>query len=264
MKTLVTHNLSGDESTDLPVIFCIHGWACNAHVFKPLATLFKGRFQFIAVDLPGFGDSECDDALQDYDITNLIDALLEVAPSNSSWLGWSLGGMLAVQAAARAPQRVKNVMTLCSNAKFLANNQWKKGVPSPLYNGFLEGIGNVRVTLRRFAALTVVGEQKDMLTHLKWLQQNTQTPQPSSDVLKASLELLALIDNRKILSILPQPCLHMLSTDDAIVPHGVSQEYNKINEKHLVSFVPNGSHASLVTQPQSVANGILTFLQANS
>jgi pimeloyl-ACP methyl ester esterase len=264
MKKLVTHNLSGDENTNLPVIFCIHGWACNAQVFKPLATLFKGRFQFIAVDLPGFGDSECDDALQDYDITNLIDALLEVAPSNSSWLGWSLGGMLAVQAAARAPQRVKNVMTLCSNAKFLANNQWKKGVPSPLYNGFLEGIGNVRVTLRRFAALTVVGEQKDMLTHLKWLQQNTQTPQPNSDVLKASLELLALIDNRKILSILPQPCLHMLSTDDAIVPHGVSQEYNKINEKHLVSFVPNGSHASLVTQPQSVANGILTFLQANS
>jgi len=96
------------------------------------------------------------------------------------------------------------------------------------------------------------------------LQKNTQSPQPGSEVLKASLELLALIDNRQILAQLPQSCLHMLSTDDAIVPHGVSLQYNQINEKHLVSFVPNGSHASLITQPQSVANGILTFLQVNS
>jgi len=260
--TLAIHKLGGDDG--LPKIFCIHGWSCNAQVFKPLAELFKDRFQFIAVDLPGFGDSESLDAQQDYEISNLVDALLEVAPENCTWLGWSLGGMLAVQAAARAPQRIKNVMTLCSNAKFVADNKWKQGVPKPLYNGFLEGVDNARVTLRRFAALTVVGEQKDMLTHLKWLQKNTQSPQPGSEVLKASLELLALIDNRQILAQLPQSCLHMLSTDDAIVPHGVSLQYNQINEKHLVSFVPNGSHASLITQPQSVANGILTFLQVNS
>ncbi len=261
--TLKVHNLSGEKSNNLPIIFCIHGWSCNAQVFKPLAELFKDRFQFLAVDLPGFGDSKSEDAQSDYEISNLMDALLEVAPENASWLGYSLGGMLAVQAAARAPQRVKNVMTLSCNAKFLADNKWKKGVPLPLFNGFMESIDNAKVTLRRFAALTVVGEQKDMLTHLKWLQKNTQSPQASSEVLKASLELLALIDNRVLLSKLPQPCLHMLATDDAIVPHGVSQEYNKLNEKHLVSFVPNGSHASLVTQPQSVANGILTFLQVN-
>ena len=251
----------GDER--LPTIFCIHGWASNAQVFKPLADLFNDQFHFVAVDLPGFGSSECADAKQAYDINNLMDALLDVAPEQCTWLGWSLGGMLAVQAAARAPQRVGNVMTLCSNAKFIADNKWKQGVPQPLFNGFMESIDDVRLTLRRFAALTVVGEQKDMLIWLKWLQQNTQVPTPTSDVLKHSLELLALIDNRVILPKLPQPCLHMLATDDAIVPHRVSQEYNALNEKHLTSFVPNGSHASLVTLPQSVANGILTFMQVN-
>ena len=260
MTTLKTYSW-GDES--LPTIFCIHGWASNAQVFKPLADLFKGRFHFLAVDLPGFGHSVCTDAQQAYDIDQLMEALFEVAPDNCTWLGWSLGGMLAVQAAARAPQRVKNVMTLCSNAKFVADNKWKQGVPKPLFNGFMESIDDVRLTLRRFAALTVVGEQKDMLISLKWLQQNTQVPAPSSDVLKQSLELLAQIDNRVLLSKLPQPCLHMLATDDAIVPHKVSQEYNALNEKHLTSFVPNGSHASLVTLPQSVANGILTFMQVN-
>ncbi len=268
--TLAVHILGDEEqgskeqgAQDLPKIFCIHGWSSNAQVFKPLAELFKGRFQFIAVDLPGFGDSKCTNAEQEYEISNLTNALLEVAPEQCTWLGWSLGGMLAVQAAARAPERIKNIMTLCSNAKFLADNKWKSGVPQPLYNGFMESIDNPKLTLRRFAALTVVGEQKGMLQSLKWLQQNTQVPQPSSDVLKASLELLALIDNRVLLGKLPQPCLHMLATDDAIVPNPVSREFNKLNEQHLTSFVPNGSHACLVTQPQSVANGILTFMQVN-
>ena len=154
MTKLKTHSW-GDEA--LPTIFCIHGWASNAQVFKPLAELFKDRFRFVAVDLPGFGDSVCLDAQQDYQIESLIESLLEVAPENCTWLGWSLGGMLAVQAAARAPERVKNVMTLCSNAKFLADKKWKQGVPQPLFNGFMESVDNPKLTLRRFAALTVVG-----------------------------------------------------------------------------------------------------------
>ena len=262
--TLALHSW-GDESNskNLPVIFCIHGWASNAQVFKPLAEIFSEHFHFVAVDLPGFGESPCDDAESAYDINNLVPALLDVAPEGAVWLGWSLGGMLAVQAAARAPEQIAKVMTICSNARFLADKQWKQGVPSPLFNGFMDSIDDVKTTLRRFAALTVVGEQKDMLVHLKWLQQNTQSQQTKSSVLKASLNLLALIDNRKIMPILPQPCFHMLATDDAIVPNKLSQELNNLNPMHLVSFVPNGSHACLVTQPQSVANGILTFLQAS-
>jgi len=260
MKPLQTYSW-GDAS--LPTIFCIHGWASNAQVFKPLADLFAEHFHFVAVDLPGFGESECDDPNEAYQITSLVSQLLGVAPEKSVWLGWSLGGMLAAQAAAHAPDRIEKVMTICSNAKFLADKKWKQGVPDPLFNGFMDSIEDVRTTLRRFAALTVVGEQKDMLVHLKWLQQNTQTQSTQSGVLKSSLELLAKIDNRQVYKALPQPCLHMLATNDAIVPHKVSQELNGLNPMHLVSFVPNGSHACLVTQPQSVANGILTFLQGS-
>jgi len=247
----------GDES--LPAIFCIHGWASNAQVFKPLADLFSEHFHFIAVDLPGFGDSEYSEG--DYQLKHLLDELVTVAPEKSIWLGWSLGGMLAVAAAQQFPERISSVMTICSNAKFIADKKFKQAVPQPLYDGFMQTVEDVRTTLRRFAALTVVGEQQDMLQSLKWLQIHTQKPAPTSEVLKASLTLLASIDNQKALQVLQQPCLHMLATDDAIVPHKASQVLNQLNEKHLTSFVPNASHACLVTQPQLVANGILTFIQ---
>ena len=125
-------------------------------------------------------------------------------------------------------------------------------------------IDDVKTTLRRFAALTVVGEQKGMLHTLKWLQQNTQNQSTQSEVLKTSLELLAKIDNRKLYPLISQPCLHMLATDDSIVPNKVSQDINNLNPKHMTSFVPNGSHACLVSQPQSVANGILAFVQGQA
>ncbi|EAT11449.1 alpha/beta fold hydrolase [Bermanella marisrubri] len=250
---------------DNPSLFCIHGWASNSHVFEPLAKLFKDHFHFVCVDLPGFGESKCEDAQQSYQLPYLIEGLLSVAPEKSAWLGWSLGGMLAVQAAAKLQleksDRIEALVSMNANAKFIAHKSWKSGVPQPLFDGFMESIADVKTTLRRFAALTVVGEQKDMLQSLKWLQQNTQVPAPTSDVLNASLKLLAQLDNRATLKQLTLPTLHLLSTDDAIVPNGVSQELNKLNPMHPVSFVPNGSHASLVAQPQSVANGILTFLE---
>lgn len=262
--TLAVHAFGDPKNkNNLPVIFCIHGWASNAQVFKPLAELFKDHFHFVAVDLPGYGASAYEAG--DYELQKLVRDLLDAAPEESIWLGWSLGGMLAIQAAASSytsqPNKVSKVMTLCSNAKFLADKKWKNGVPEPLYNGFMESVEDVRTTLRRFAALTVVGEQQNMLQSLKWLQTETQQPAPSSEVLKASLTLLAQIDNRQIIRALPQPCLHMLATDDAIVPNKLSPEINALNPKHLVSFVPNGSHASLVTQAQSVANGILAFIE---
>lgn len=254
--SLVVHRW-GDPA--LPAIFCVHGWASNAQVFKPLADLFHEHFHFVAVDLPGYGESEY--ATGDYDVEKLITDLLEVAPDDCAWLGWSLGGMLAIKAAYTHPDKISTVMTLCSNAKFIADKKFKHAVPQPLFNGFMESIDDARTTLRRFAALTVVGEQHDMLQSLKWLQQHTQVPAPESEVLKASLQCLAELDNQVAIKNMQQPCLHMLATDDAIVPHQASQVLNQLNDKHLTSFVPNASHACLVTQPQLVANGILTFMQ---
>ncbi len=265
--TLAVHTFNdAQNSQQLPVLFCVHGWASNSQVFAPLAETLKEYFHVVAVDLPGYGQSPYQAG--DYDLPVLVEKLLAAAPAKAIWLGWSLGGMLAVQAAAQSAlkqsDQIQQVITLCSNALFLADKKWKQGVPAPLYNGLLESVDDVRTTLRRFAALTVVGEQQNMLQTLKWLQKNTQAPAPNAEVLKASLTLLANIDNRAILKTLPQPCLHVLATDDAIVPHGVSPLYNDLNPKHLVSFVPNGSHASLVSQPQSVANGILAFIHGGA
>ena len=248
---------------ELPTLFCIHGWASNRNVFRPLADLFKDHFHFVVVDLPGYGESTWSGDAQDYEPQRLVDALLDVAPANCVWVGWSLGGMLAVQAATKAPARIDKVITLAANAQFLADKKWKAGVPLPLFNGFMDSIDDVRTTLRRFAALCVVGEQHDMLVHLKWLQQNTQVPAPSSEVLRLSLECLRNVNNRDELARLTVPCCHLLATDDAVVPHGVSQALQGLNAKHITSFTPNASHACLVTQPQSVANGILAFLQGS-
>ena len=84
----------------LPALFCVHGFASNAQIWRPLAEVLGDRFALHAVDLPGCGESPATDD----DLDSVIDKLLRSAPTGAIWVGWSLGGMLALAAAATAEQ----------------------------------------------------------------------------------------------------------------------------------------------------------------
>lgn len=59
-KNLIVNNLrinyyqSADLINNEPLIF-LHGWGADANIFK---NIFKDLDNFIALDLPGFGQSE--------------------------------------------------------------------------------------------------------------------------------------------------------------------------------------------------------------
>ena len=75
--------------------------------------------EVIPVDLPGFGTAP---AIPDFTLDAVSDQLASQLPANCVLMGWSLGGMLAMHLAARYPQQVKGVITLATNAKFVATD----------------------------------------------------------------------------------------------------------------------------------------------
>lgn len=243
---------------ELPPLFCIHGFAASARAWEPFAETLKEHFCIYAVDLPGFGKSPAGS----YELDHLLNELGRAAPETAVWVGWSLGGMLAQAAAARFPDRVLAVVSVAASLKFVADKSWPNGVPEPLYRGFMDSIGDVRVTQRRFAALQVVGESKDMLVHLKWLQQNTQNANTTTETLRASLELLGLLDLRKITPLLSMPVMHLLSANDAVLPKACSGDIAKLCKGQTVNMVPDAAHAGVVFHPQKIANALMTFVLA--
>jgi pimeloyl-ACP methyl ester carboxylesterase len=85
-------------------IVLLHGWACSAAYWKPLADrLSAGGLHVVAADLPGYGSDPR--AGFDWTVENAATALAEqFGGVPVHWVGHSLGGSIAATIAARFPR----------------------------------------------------------------------------------------------------------------------------------------------------------------
>jgi pimeloyl-ACP methyl ester carboxylesterase len=102
----------------------LHGIGMSRRVWEPVLPALAERFDVIAVDLPGFGDSplppssRCDPASLAASVSGLLDELDITLPHLA---GNSLGGWVALELAA---QRAADSLTLLSPAGL-----WRQGSP---------------------------------------------------------------------------------------------------------------------------------------
>nr|HID12722.1 alpha/beta hydrolase [Anaerolineae bacterium] len=94
-----------------PLIF-LHGWLGSWRYWVPAMEELSGRCRTYALDLWGFGDS--DKRRMHYSINAYVELLREFLDQlgipRTSLVGHALGGVVALLFAARAPERVEQVM----------------------------------------------------------------------------------------------------------------------------------------------------------
>lgn len=235
----------------------LHGWGCDSNTWQPVLPALENIAQVTALDLPGFGQSP---ALNDFSLAALLEALAAQIPDNSVIAGWSLGGMLGVQLANKYPQKVRALITLAANAKFVASDDYPQAMPAAVNSEFNQSFAqDPKVTLKLFSGLLAQGDTNERQL-LKSLRQ--QAPVDFSSQWIQTLELLAELDNRQVLAQLRQPCLHMLAEKDALVPVAVAAELAKMNPAHKVVTIAQAAHTVHWSQPAAVIENISSFLQA--
>ena len=88
-----------------PELLFVHGWCCDRTAFQPQFDYFGQTHAVTALDLRGCGQSDCPDG--GYAIVDFADDLArfcaEVGIEKPVVVGHSLGGMIAVELAARHP-----------------------------------------------------------------------------------------------------------------------------------------------------------------
>lgn len=95
---------------DAPPLLALHGWLDNAGSFAFLAPKLAGRFQLIALELPGHGHSSHLPTGTHYHyidyVSTVLHAAAELGLERYSLLGHSLGAGIASLVAAAAPQHI--------------------------------------------------------------------------------------------------------------------------------------------------------------
>lgn len=96
-----------------PSVLLIHGLASSIYTWAEVIGPLSERFDVIALDLPGFGESSqpADLAFDDYQKT-LVGLMNALGVQKAHFAGNSMGGGIALVLAARQPARVDHVVIL--------------------------------------------------------------------------------------------------------------------------------------------------------
>jgi len=257
---LATHIYSCERAEPLlePIVL-LHGWGSASEAWQPLIPALQKIAQVIAIDMPGFGKSS---QLADYSLNNLLELIERQLPEKSILLGWSLGGMLAVQLAARCPQGISRLVTLAANVKFVASSAYLTAMPLSVNRKFNNNFAaDGSVALKLFSSLLAQGDASER-SLLKKVRALAEPNQINSNWLDA-LKLLAELDNRTTFTQLTQPGLHLLGQQDVLVPSAAAEAIAALNAAQQVHVISGAAHALHWSQPELIAKTIVDFLMGD-
>jgi len=100
---------------DLPILV-LHGWGAHIEAVAPILAALEGDADVIALDLPGFGESEPPPDAWDVDAYArfIIHFLDEMAVERAHLVGHSHGGRVSIALAADEPERVGRLLLVDS------------------------------------------------------------------------------------------------------------------------------------------------------
>ncbi len=104
-----------DIGEGLPILY-LHGWGCNANVFFPLMNQLSSLGRHIALDFPGFGESERPKmtwGTKEY-ADFIVDFLCRLDIDSCVAVTHSFGGRVAIQLASAYPQYLSAMVLIAS------------------------------------------------------------------------------------------------------------------------------------------------------
>lgn len=229
------------------------GWGLGLAPLQPLAAALHGFDPHLHIQLealPELTSSTSQDWLDELDARLPPDC----------WLGgWSLGGMLAAELAARRGERCRGLLTLASNASFVAREDWPTAMPAATFADFRAGCAvDAPATLKRFSLLCAQGAAES-----RALGRRLSADAPVQDAAHrlAGLDVLATLDTRAALQAFNGPQLHLFAAADALVPVAAVGEVQSLLGDVESGVIDGASHAFVLERPHEVAAVLLAFLR---
>ncbi|HET9693976.1 MAG TPA: pimeloyl-ACP methyl ester esterase BioH [Steroidobacteraceae bacterium] len=241
-----------------PDLVLLHGWALHGGMWGPWLDRLETRFRLHLVDLPGHGRSPWPAGTRQ--LADLARAIAPVVPAGSVVLGWSLGGMVALELARLRPTLAALVL-IATTPCFLKRDDWAGGMEPAVLQGFAAGLaGNHRRTIANFLALQAWGDER-ATEALRSLRANLGTHgEPDPLALAAGLEILREADLREGLPRLGVPALVIAGEHDRITPPGAGRELAARLPSARFREIAKAGHAPFLSHPDAVLAEVEDFL----
>ncbi len=246
---------SHGKGTDLVLL---HGWGLHGGIFRPVIDALSKHYRLHLVDLPGHGRSEMVEG--DYSLDAIAAAVADAVPQNSSWLGWSLGGRVALQGAADGAL-IDKLLLVGTTPCFTRRSDWPHAMPESELLKVADSLQHdYKQTLQRFLAVQSRGSAhgREELRALRG--ELFEHGEPEMAALEGGLEILRSVDLRPLLPTIQQPTLLLHGERDTLAPLAAA-EYSAMALPHATLRVIEGAgHAPFISHPTEFVAAIEEFI----
>jgi len=247
-------------------IVLVHGWGLHGGVFDEVAhDLAEDGWRVWRVDLPGHGRSA--PASEGYSLATLVQSVeAAMAPHLAGpawWLGWSLGGLVALALALDSPEAVAGLVTVATTPRFVTGADWPWAVAPEVLAGFERDLaGDYRATLLRFLALQARGGEHAREDVRRLRERVFARGEPDPQALRGGLAILADTDLRARLQDITAPVLAVGGERDTLVPPAAVTAFAGALPRGEASVIAGAGHAPFISdRPQFIAT-VKPFIDA--
>jgi pimeloyl-ACP methyl ester carboxylesterase len=245
------------EWGDGPPLVLVPGMAGGFELLGPLARRLAKQFRVISYQLRG--EDNCFELRRPFDLQDLVGDLSEfldwLCLEKPTVLGVSFGGVLALELAARFPNRLDRLVVQGVGARF--ERGLIQQVASTVLNRFPLPSDNPFVN-QFFNLLFGARQDNDALFEFV----TRQCWQTDQSVMAHRFKLVESFDMARKLRKIRMPTLVMAGDRDVLVSsRSLSLLCDGLPHAEFVRL-PNSGHLAFVTQPKLVADKVTEFLQS--
>jgi 3-oxoadipate enol-lactonase len=247
-----------DSGGDGPAVVLSHGYLMDASMFDAQVAALAPEYRVITWDARGHGSTPAPGPFSYWDSARDVLALLDHLGVGEAVLGgMSQGGFLSLRAAILAPQRVRGLVLIDSQAGTEAEAS-RPGYEQ-LHQTWLEqGPGPVQ----EIVAAIILGPGRWDSWHARWARQYAQlAPDSLSQLTWAFRCLMDRDDITGRLSEVSCPALIVHGSEDAAIPLARAEKMRDgLAGPTTFTVIDGAPHASNVTRPDAVNAAITDFL----
>jgi len=247
-------------------IVFLHGWGLNSGVFVD----FVARFQQVEpsikvylIDIAGYGTQASKVSSSDIEILT-VDCLAR-APEQALWVGWSLGGMIALKAALSvdnaAKRRIQALQLVSTTPRFVLSDDWPQGVELASFQRFCDVLSeNYDQALIKFLAMQAGADKAARKLAIRAHEAICEQTAPSPETLQLGIDCLGrhnMLDELKPLSI---PTQVVCGSLDRVAHPNASKVLADKLQCELITY--HAGHAPFLTQAQQTLADLQDFIRA--
>ncbi|MES2715617.1 MAG: alpha/beta hydrolase [Pseudomonadota bacterium] len=253
--------LPGQPAATRPVVLMLHGVGGGRQAWEVSGTgaaLAEAGFTALAADFPGYGLSA---PVQPYDLAGMagavIDTLAALGGAPAVLVGHSMGGMVAQEVVARAPQLVSGLVLAGSSPAFgKPGGDWQQAFLQSRFAPLDAGLGLAGLAAQLVPAMVAPGAAPAAIAAAQAMMAGV----PEATY-RAAVAALVAFDRRANLPHITVPTLVITGECDRTAAPEVARKMAERIPGALCHILPGAGHLLNIEQPAAFNTVLLQFLQ---